>query len=757
MRYLPVAGAGLLAIGVAAGCGVSVGGQAPGSVVVTQPAEPVGAADATVGQPGAVGGPPATVGAGRPDAVTAPAAGGGAAAVANPLLQQWTGPHGGVPPWDQVRPALFPEAFQAGINARRVEIQAIVNNTAPATFENTFLPLQNTGRQLGRVLTLFSVMTSNMNNAEYQALDREWSPRLAAASDEITFNEALFRRIQAVYNNRHAADLTPERQRLVERTYQAYTRAGAQLSAEQKQQLGQMNQQLASLFSDFSARVLADENAWVHVTEERRLAGLPESLRASYRAAAQERSLDGWAVVNTRSSVDPFLTFADDRTLREQVWKKFKSRGDNRDANDTNELIERIVKLRADRARLLGYDSHARWRMEDTMAEDPDVAMELMMRVWPAAVARVREEVADMQAVARREGQDITIEPWDYLYYAEKVRQERYDLDQNEVKPYFELNNMIDAMFYTANRLYGLEFREITGTVPVFHPDVRVWEVTEDGQHVGLFYGDNFARTGKRSGAWASAYRGHETFTGTRIRPISSNNNNFVQGAPGEPTLISRDDAETLFHEFGHALHTLLSEVNYPGLAGTPRDFVEYPSQVMEHWVLTRPILDRFARHYQTGEPMPQALVDKIKASETFNQGYATTEYLSAAIVDMMLHTDPDGVIDARAFERDALAEIGMPREIALRHRLPHFLHLFSSDAYSAGYYSYLWSEVMDADTWQAFEQSGDVFDAELARRMRQYILAPGNTTDRSEAYRQFRGRDPRVEALLQVRGFPIQ
>ena len=674
---------------------------------------------------------------------------------ANPLLATWSGPYGGVPPWDQVRPELFPEAFRTGIELRRAEIAAIAGNAEPATFANTIVALQDAGRTLGRVNTLFGVMSGNVTTPAYQALDREWSPRLAAASDEITFNEALFRRIEAVYNQRASAGLTAEQQRLAERIYQQFVRAGARLDASQKAELGRINQQLASLFAEFSNRVLADENTWVLIESEAALAGLPESLRSAYRAAAQERNLAGWAVVNTRSSVDPFLTFADNRELRERIWKAFKSRGDNGGATDTKELIAQIVKLRADRARLLGYETHAHWRMEDTMAGDPERAEELMRRVWPAAVARVREEVADMQAVARREGASLTIEPWDYLYYAEKVRQERYDLDQNEVKPYFELGNITNAAFWTAERLYGLTFHEITGQVPVFHPDVRVWEVKEGDRHVGLFYGDYFARSGKRSGAWASTYRSHETFTGTERTPLSSNNNNFVKGAPGEPVLISLDDAETLFHEFGHALHSLLSEVNYPGLGTTPRDYVEFPSQVNEHWLLTRPVLDRFARHYQTGEAMPQALVDKIEASSKFNQGYVTVEYLAAALVDMALHTRPDGVIDAATFERDALAAIGMPREIALRHRLPHFNHLFSSDAYSAGYYSYLWSEVMDADTWQAFEQAGDVFDATLARGMRELILAPGNSSDRAEAYRRFRGRDPRVEALLQVRGFP--
>ncbi len=677
-----------------------------------------------------------------------------AAAATNVLLLEWTGPYGGVPPWDQVRADFFPEAFQVAIDARRAEIKAIVDNPEPPTFENTFVPFQDSGRMLQRVGVLFGVMTNNMNSPEYRALDREWSPKLAAAADEVAFNEALFRRVETVYQNR--AQLTPEQGRLVERTYKQMVARGARLNAEQKAELGRINQQLAGLYSDFASKVLADENTWILIEDEAHLAGLPESLKSSYRAAAAERKLNGWAVVNTRSSVDPFLTFADNRGLRELVWKAFKQRGDNNNLNDTKATIQQIVKLRAERARLLGYDTHAHWRMEDTMAGDPAKAQELMERVWPAAVARVREEVADMQKIAREHGQNFPIEPWDYLYYAEKVRKQRYDLDQNEIKPYFELNNIIAASFYTAGQLYGLSFHEITGQVPVFHPDVRVWEVKEGDRHVGLFYGDYFARAGKRSGAWATSYRSHETFTGTERTPLTSNNNNFVKSAPGEPVLISLDDAETLFHEFGHALHALLSEVNYPALGGTPRDYVEYPSQVMEHWVLTRPILDRFAKHYQTGEPMPQALVDKINASSKFNQGYATVEYLSSALVDMMLHTKPDGVIDPAAFEREALEAIGMPREIAMRHRLPQFNHLFTSDAYSAGYYSYLWSEVMDADTWQAFEESGNVFDPEIAKRMRQYILAPGNTTDRAEAYRQFRGRDPRVEALLQVRGFPV-
>jgi peptidyl-dipeptidase Dcp len=679
------------------------------------------------------------------------------AAPRSPLLVEWSGPYGGVPPWDQVKPELFAAAFQEGIELRRAEIDRIANNPAPASFENVIVPLQDSGRALGRAGTLFGVMTSNMNNPAYQAVDREWSPKLTAAGNEITFNRKLFDRIEAVYNNRDRASLTPEQKRLVERTYQAYVRSGAKLSPEQQAQVGQLNQQLSSLFTEFSNKVLADEGTFITVTSEAQLAGLTDALKAGYRQAAVERKLPAgqYAIVNTRSAVDPFLAFASNRALREQVWKAFKSRGDNGDAEDTNATIAQIVKLRAERARLLGFPTHAHFRMDDTMAKDPRRAEELMMRVWPAAVARVKEEVADMKKIAARD-RVRTFEPWDYLYYAEKVRKAKYDLDQNEIKPYLELNNVIDASYWMAGQLYGLSFKEITGQVPTFEPNVRVYEVHDrDGSLRGLFYRDDFARTGKRSGAWASTYRGHENFTGVKRNVLSSNNNNFVKGAPGEPILISLDDAETLFHEFGHAIHSLVSDVDYPGLSGTPRDYVEYPSQVHENWLLTRPVIERFLKHYQTGQPMPQALVKKIEASSKFNQGYATVEYLSSALVDMAMHNRPDGVADPDAFERETLQRLGMPREIAMRHRLPQFNHLFTSDAYSAGYYSYLWSDVMAADTWAAFEESGNPFNPELAQRMREHILASGNEYDRLEAFRRFRGRDPRVEALLAQRGFP--
>ncbi|BCI70254.1 peptidase M3 [Sphingomonas paucimobilis] len=686
--------------------------------------------------------------AGPPQAAQAPAT--------NPLLAPWTGPYGGVPPWDKVKPELFPAAFEAALAERKQDYDRIANNPAKPTFANTFVPMQNAGQTLNRVMTLFGVMTGNMNTPAYQALDREWSPKLSKASDEITFNPKLFARIEAIYKARDTSGLDAQQKRLVTRTYDSFVRQGAKLTPAQKEELSAFNQNLAINFSGFSQRLLADEGTAIIVTDEARLAGLPDSVKAVAKAAAAERGQQGWAIVNTRSAVDPVLTFATDRALREQVWRAFTKRGDNGDVNDTKATIARIVRLRANRAHLLGFKTHADWRMQDTMAKTPAAAMDLMMRVWPAAKARVAEEVRDMQAIADKEGAKITIEPWDYRFYQEKVRKSRYDLDQAELKPYFELNNIIQGSLYAANRLYGLEFKEITGTVPVFEPNMRVWHVTRNGKEVGLFYRDDFARTGKRSGAWANTYRGQRNLPPVQ-NVLSSNNNNFAKGAKGEPVLISLDDAETLFHEFGHAIHAMLQNVTYPGLAGTPRDFVEYPSQVNEHWLLTRDVLDKYARHYKTGQPMPQALLDKIKASETFNQGFATTEYLSSAIVDMKLHTIPDGIVDPAAFEATTLREIGMPKELVMRHRLPQFNHLFSSDSYSAGYYSYLWSETMDADTFAAFEEAGSPWDKATADRFARILLSTGNETDRAEAYRAFRGRDPDVNALLKQRGFPTK
>ncbi|HEY7810165.1 MAG TPA: M3 family metallopeptidase [Allosphingosinicella sp.] len=677
----------------------------------------------------------------------------------NILLAEWTGPYDGVPPWDKVTPELFPEAIQFGIDEQRREVAAIVDNPDAPTFANTVEALEKVGERLDRVLSMFGVMTSNMATPAYQALDKEWSPKLSAASDEITLNPKLFQRIKSVYEAREVSNLDAKQQRLVTRLYESFARRGANLEGAQKQQLSAYNSQLASKFATFSEKVLADESTHI-AANEAEMKGVPQDVKDAAKAAAKERNLpaDVYAIVNTRSAVDPILTYADNRALRQRVWNAFVNRGDNGGANDTNATIAEIVKLRADRAKLLGFQSHADFRMQDTMAKTPARAQELMMRVWPAAVARVKEEVADMQTLARKTDPKLTIEPWDYRYYQEKVRKQRYNLTQEEVKPYFELNNIIEASYWAAGELYGLDFKEITGTIPTWNPDIRVYSVTKrgTGEQLGVFYRDDYARTGKRSGAWATTYRSRAGLLEDKI-VLGSNNNNFVKPAPGQPVLISLDDAETLFHEFGHAIHYFLSDVYYPSFGGTPRDFVEYPSQVNENWLLTQPVLSRFAKHYKTGQPMPAALIEKIEKASTFNQGFATVEYLSSAIVDMMLHMDPSGTVDPDRFERDALAKIGMPKEMVMRHRLPQFNHLFSSDAYSAGYYSYLWSETMDADTWAAFEEAGNPFDKATADRFRETLLSTGNETDRAEAYRQFRGRDPDVKALMRKRGFPVK
>ncbi|MEM7678174.1 MAG: M3 family metallopeptidase, partial [Myxococcota bacterium] len=634
------------------------------------------------------------------------------------LLAEWSGPHGGVPPWDEVDTQLFMPAFEQGAAMMLEEVETIADNPEAPTFENTVVALERAGKPLDRVATLFFVMSANRNTPEIQKLSGTVRPMLAKVTDQVNFNPKLFARVKAIYDARETSGLNAEQKRLVEKYYEGFVRRGANLDEAQKKRMGEINQELAKLFNDFSNRVLADEDTFVVLTDKD-LKGLPASMVSAYKAAAQKRNVEGYAIVNTRSAVDPFLTFSDNRALREKVWRRFIMRGDNGDKNDTKALIGPIVKLRAERAKMLGFDNHAQWRMSTTMAKKPERAMELMMRVWPAAVSRVRQEVKAMRSIAQKKNRRFKIEPWDYRYYMEKVRKKRYDLDQNEFKNYFELNNMIAASYYMADKLYGYAFEEVTGKFSVFQEDVRVYHVTNkaDGSHVGYLYRDDFARQYKRSGAWQATYQTQSKIGGHQVDAIVSNNNNFTKAGEGEPVLISLDDAQTLFHEFGHALHALTNDTTYPTLAGTPRDFVEFPSQVHENWVLTREVLDKYARHYKTGEKMPQSLIDKMRAAATFNQGFATVEYLSAAIVDMMLHTQSDGEVDAAAFEKMALAKIGMPKEIVLRHRLPHFLHLFASDAYSAGYYSYLWSDVMAADAWQAFEEAKDPWHPETAKK----------------------------------------
>jgi peptidyl-dipeptidase Dcp len=689
----------------------------------------------------------------------APARQAPAAAASNPLLAPWTGPYGGIPPFDRVRVEDFKPALEAAMAENLAEVERIANDPAAPTFENTMAALERAGAAIDRVSTIYGIWSGNLNTPEFQRVESEMAPRLAAFSDRITQNEALFRRIQAVYEARETAGLTPEQKRLAWYYHTNFVRAGARLDAASKARLSEINQQLAGLFTRFSQNVLADETSQTLVLRsEAELAGLPQELRAAAAAAGTARNMPGsWVITNTRSSVDPFLTFSERRELREKAWRMFINRGDSGGERDNNAIITQILQLRAERAKLLGFPTHAHWRLENTMARTPERAMELMTSVWTPAVARVRQEVADMQALADREGARIKIEPWDYRFYQEKVRKARYDLDQNEVKQYLQLDKLREGMFWVAGELFGMQFTPVTG-LPVFHPDVTVYRVTDraSGRQIGLWYFDPYARPGKRSGAWMNAYRNQSRFDG-EVTTLVSNNSNFVKGQGNQPVLISWDDATTLFHEFGHALHGLLSNVNYPSLSGTAvaRDYVEFPSQLLEHWLSTPQVLQRFALHHQTGRPIPQELVDRIKRASTFNQGFGTTEYLSSALVDMKLHLAGARQIDPDAFERQTLAELGMPAELVMRHRTPQFGHVFASDGYSAGYYSYLWSDVLTADAAEAFSGTGGFYDRAVAERLRT-LLSIGNTVDPAEAYRAFRGRDPSTDALMRKRGFPV-
>jgi peptidyl-dipeptidase Dcp len=680
-----------------------------------------------------------------------------------PLLAPWGGPHGGVPAFDKVKVADFKPALEAAMAENLAEVAAIANNPKPATFDNTIVALERSGGTLDRVQAEYGVWKTTLNDKAFGAVETEMAPKMAAFSDQISQNAALFRRLEAVYKDPATKKLTPEQQRLVEVRYKAFVRAGAKLDAPAKARLSAINQQLAGLFTRFSQNVLADEADSVLVLKtDKDLGGLPASLREAAKTTATTRKVDAAGVItNTRSSIDPFLTYSDQRALREKAWRMFTNRGDNGGAHDNNALITQILQLRAERAKLLGYKTHAHLRLDNTMAKTPEAAMQLMLDMWKPAVARVHEEVADMQALALKEGAPagFKIEPWDYRYYAEKVRKARYDLDQNEVKQYLQLDKMREGMFWVAGELFNFAFVPAPD-VPVYHPDVKVWQVNDrtTGKQVGLWYFDPYARPGKNSGAWMNAYRKQERMDGQPVTTIVSNNSNFVKGKDGEPVLISWTDATTLFHEFGHALHGLSSNVTYPTLAGTSvvRDYVEFPSQLLENWLPTPEVLNRFALHYQTGQPIPAALVARIDKASTFNEGFATTEFLASALVDMKLHLAGDQKIDPDKFERETLAELGMPRELVMRHRTPQFSHVFSSDGYSAGYYSYLWSVVLAADGFSAFTEAGGPYDKAVAARLRQHVYTVGNTVDPAAGYRAFRGRDPKVDALMKQRGFPL-
>lgn len=679
----------------------------------------------------------------------------------NMLLQKWTGPYQGVPAFDKMQLDDLKPALEYGMQQHLADIEAIANNPAEPTFENTIVAMEKAGPALDRLYTYYGIWSANNSSEEFRAIQREMAPKMSEFFSKITQNEKLFKRIERVYKSDEYQRLTPEQQRLTHLVYLGFANNGATLNAADKARYAEINQRLAELYIQFSNNVLADEENYVLYLNDKQLGGLPESFIKAAAAAAKERGKEGmYAITNTRSSMDPFLTFSTERDLRQKVWDAYYSRGDNGDKHDNNKIITEILALRDERVGLLGFENYATWRLQDRMAQTPQRAMDLMMAVWPAAIARVEQEVADMQTLAKKEGANIQIKPWDYRFYAEKVRKAKYDLDSDEIKQYLQLDKLREAMFYVAGRLFNYNFTPVAqGEVPVFHEDVKVWEVTDKttGEHIGLWYLDPFARQGKRSGAWATSYRGYSTFDGKK-NVLSSNNSNFMKGAPGEPVLISWDDAETYFHEFGHALHALSSKVKYPTLNGGVRDYTEFQSQLLERWLFTDEVINQYLVHHKTGEPMPKALVEKIKKASTFNEGFKTTEYLASAIIDLKLHMldDPSNV-DPDAFERETLNALNMPSQVVMRHRTPHFGHVFSGEGYAAAYYGYMWAEVLTSDAAEAFAQApGGFYDKELAGKLVEHLFSVRNAVDPAEAYRAFRGRDASIDALMRDRGFPL-
>ena len=678
----------------------------------------------------------------------------------NLLLKEWTGPYGGIPAFDKMSLDNVETAIDWGMKKNLIEIDAIVANSDTPNFENTILALEKTGQDLDRVFPFWGIWSSNMNSPEFRKIQGKVNPKLSDFSSKIRQNQKLFDRVKAVYDDPAVKNMRPDQQRLIQLTYDGFARNGATLDTAGKARYAEINKRLSKLHTDFANNVLADEEGYILYINEGQLSGLPESFVKAAGATAAANGKDGqYAITNTRSSMSPFLTYSKERDLRQKIWKTYYSRGDNGDKHDNNAIIAEILKLRDERVTLLGYDNYAQWRLEDRMAQNPERAIELMEAVWPAAIARVEEEVADMQAIADKEGADIKIAPWDYRFYAEKVRKDKYDLDSDEVKQYLQLGKLTEAMFYVAGELFNFTFTPVAeGSVPVFHPDVNVWEVTDktSGEHIGLWYLDPFARPGKRSGAWATSYRSHTTFDGKKT-VLSSNNSNFIKGAPGEAVLISWDDANTFFHEFGHALHSLSSNVAYPTLNGGVRDYTEFQSQLLERWLSTDIIVDKYLVHHETGKAMPMELRQKIKDAATFNQGFATTEYLASALVDMRYHTTDPKNIDPDAFEKKTLEELGMPDTIVMRHRSPHFGHIFSGEGYSAGYYGYMWADVLTSDAAEAFKEApGGFYDAGVAKKLVDNLFAPRNAVNPADAYRAFRGRDADIAPLMRDRGFPV-
>jgi peptidyl-dipeptidase Dcp len=674
---------------------------------------------------------------------------------ANPFFEEWNTPFG-APPFADIKTEHFLPAFEKSMAMHMAEIDAIATADSVPNFDNTIGQMELSGEELTRVARVFFNLTGTESNDEMQALQREISPMLTRHSNQIQMNEDLFKRVKSIYEGRKEAGLDAEQMRLVERTYDGFIRSGANLTPEARERLAEINELISSLTTQFGQNSLNDTREFTLVLEETDLDGLSQTQINAAAAQAESRDMKGKYVITLqRSSVEPFLQFSTRRDLREKAFNGWAKRGDNDNEYDNKGVIREIVQLRAERAKLLGYKHHSDFVLSNTMAETPEAAMRLLTKVWEPAVERAEQEREWIKELMKEEGAEHEFAAWDWRFYAEKVRKAKFDLDQSEISQYFELNNMIEAKFYVANRLFGLTFEE-RDDIPVYNPVVRVWEVKDaQGQSVGLFFGDYYARSTKRSGAWMSAFRTQQKLAGN-VKPLIINNMNLNKPADGEPTLMSYSDAVTLFHEFGHALHGLLSDVTYPTLAGTsvPRDYVEFPAQLYEHFIEQPAMLEKFARHYETGEPMPEALLQRIKDAGTFNQGFATVEYTASALVDMAYHQlDNASDLDVRAFENKVLKDYGKPEEIIMRHRSTHFGHIFAG-GYDSAYYAYMWSEILDADGFDAFLEAKDIFDEETAERLYKYVYSRGDTLNYLDAYTKFRGRAPTTDALLRNKGF---
>jgi peptidyl-dipeptidase Dcp len=674
------------------------------------------------------------------------------------LLDPWTGKHGGYPRFDWVKTADIPAALMVAMTIHRAEIERITNQKTIPTFANTIAALEDCGRALGRAYQIFGIYTSTMADKSVQAIEQQMAPVLAAFDSEIIQNELLFARISSVYEQRESSGLTAEQKLVVEKVYKRFLREGAALDKEKKARMAEIEQELATLSTTFSNNQLSDEQeTYLVLTGKDELAGMSDSFCAAAAKAAADRNMPGkWLVANTRSAMEEFVTSSTRHDMRDKAFQLWISRGSNDNAANNKAIISKMHMLRAEKAKLLGKQSYAHWNVADRMAKTPEAALDLLMKMWAAAVKRAHEEVADMQVLAEKEQPGIPLAACDHRYYAEKVRKAKFDIDESEVRQYLQLDKMLEAVFWAAHKAHGLKMVKVEG-LPVVHPDVTVYEARRGGKRIGLCYVDLCARDGKRSGAWMEQHRSQETFNG-RVTPIVSINANFIKGEDGQPTLLSWDDCVTLFHEFGHAMHGLLSNVTYPSVSGTSvdRDFVEFPSQLNERWLGTDEVLTKFALHYKTGEPMPKSLIEKIRKADTFNQGFATCEFLASAIYDMRIHMEatPDKAIDPDVFERELMAEIGCPKEIVMRHRPTHFGHIYAGSGYAAGYYSYMWADTGVADASEAFKEAGGFFHRATCKRLDDTIYTRGGSEDAAVAYRKFRGRDIDPSALMRDRGF---